>query len=113
MITAFFYSKSKDLELSSYVNAGEVGRYIQKPWNKFFPYGFGIIVGIIIWKYNNSNIKGTYVAKISKLIQQNSLISWSMHIIATILITTMIVTIHPIDHDRNGDTKFSSSIWLV
>ena len=28
LITAFFYSKSKDLELSSYVNAGEVGRYI-------------------------------------------------------------------------------------
>ena len=36
-----------------------------------------------------------------------------MHIVGVIIIATIIITIHPIDHDRGGDTKIASSLWLV
>jgi hypothetical protein len=113
LITAFFYSKSKDLHLSSFVNSYEVGRYIEKPWNKVFPYAFGILIGIVIWRYNNSNIRGTYIGKLSRVIQQSTFVSWAMHILANVIIITLVLTIHAIDHNRDGNTKFSSSVWLI
>ena len=54
LIAAFFYAKGKSIYLSSFTEPELVIKYMQKPMNKFFPYGFGSLMGILVWYYNNT-----------------------------------------------------------
>ena len=113
LIGAFFYSKGKHVKLSSFYEPEDVMKYMQKPMNKFFPYGIGTLMGIMIWSYNNTDVRNTFIGNFASKLKESSFLVWVMQLSGILMILAVAVTINPIDHNRDGNTKVASSFWLL
>jgi hypothetical protein len=112
LISSFFYSKGKHVKLSSLMEPEDVIKYMQKPNNKFFPYGVGSLMGIMIWYYNNTDTRNTFIGNFSAKLKESSLLVWILQLTGILMILAVVFTISPIDHNRDGDTKVASGFWL-
>ena len=88
-------------------------RYEQKPWNKAFPYGFGILVGFFYWRYQNENIEGTWLERFTNRVQNGPYFSYILHMIGSLFIATIIILHHPVENDRESDITTSTTFLLT
>jgi hypothetical protein len=63
MAAGFSWAITKDVTLSPLDDPYEAMRYEQKPWNKGFPYGFGILIGYLYWVHRNEENEGTWLQR--------------------------------------------------
>lgn len=90
LITAFFYSKGKSIHLSSFESPELVIKYMQKPMNKFMPYGFGSLMGIMVWYYYNSNIRDTFIESFANKLKSSPCVAFILTFLGKLMIIVLV-----------------------